>query len=178
MSWHAKPSLPLIGLPWQHSNASQCGWVFVPRKAVLIWHKHVMDNLRCAPEHTSPTMVIFEHVHVCYRFIYRRDQLVHRWALRAENFKRNHYMSPHKMLSNLYPKCPKCLWSSALVFKPVQHVVKMLLVPNGTGCLIKTLRDCSCQQIGHLELRGIFLLACEFFEYFVSYTPYADFWWV
>ena len=44
MSWHAKPTLPLIGLPWQHSNASQSGRVFVPRKAVLIWHKHVMDN--------------------------------------------------------------------------------------------------------------------------------------
>ena len=36
--------LPLIGLPWQHSNTSQSGRVFVPRKAVLIWHKHVMDN--------------------------------------------------------------------------------------------------------------------------------------
>ena len=37
-------TLPLIGLPWQHSNASQSGWIFVPRKAVLIWHKHIMDN--------------------------------------------------------------------------------------------------------------------------------------
>ena len=42
--WHAKPTLPLIGSPWQCSNASQSGRVFVPRKAVLIWHKHVMDN--------------------------------------------------------------------------------------------------------------------------------------
>ena len=44
MTWHAKPMLPLIGLPWQHSNASQSGWVFVLRKAVLIWQKHLMDN--------------------------------------------------------------------------------------------------------------------------------------
>ena len=47
---HAKPTLPLIGLPWQHSNASQSGWVFVPRKAVLIWHKHVMDNPPVTPD--------------------------------------------------------------------------------------------------------------------------------
>ena len=47
--WHAEPTLPLIGLPWQHSNASQSGWVFVPRKAVLIWHKHIMDNAPAIP---------------------------------------------------------------------------------------------------------------------------------
>ena len=44
MSWHAKPTLLLTGFPWQHSNASQSGWVFVPRKAVLIWHQHIVDN--------------------------------------------------------------------------------------------------------------------------------------
>ena len=43
MLCHAKPMLPRIGLPWQHSNASQSGQVFVPRKAVLTWHRHVMD---------------------------------------------------------------------------------------------------------------------------------------
>ena len=51
MSCHAKPTLLLIGSPWQHSNASQSGRVFVPRKAVLlIWHKHVMDNPPPAPD--------------------------------------------------------------------------------------------------------------------------------
>ena len=116
--------------------------------------------------------------------------------------QKNHQMRPHKIFSNLYRKCPKCLWSSALVSQPVQHVssflvlVKMFLVPNGTGCLIQTVRDCACvestsnsaqassfsalvfvprtflwywrkmsglvfQKI-KLELRGIFLLACEF----------------
>ena len=43
-TWNAKPTLPLIDLPWQHSNASQSVWIFVSRKAVFIWHKHVMDN--------------------------------------------------------------------------------------------------------------------------------------
>ena len=72
--WHAEPTLPLIGLPWQHSNASQSGWVFVPRKAVLIWHKHIMDNAPAIPiVSTSPTTAIFEHVHFGYRCIYRHN---------------------------------------------------------------------------------------------------------
>ena len=74
-SWHAKPTLPVIGLPSQRFNASQSGRVFLPRKAVLIWHTHVLDCPRCAPEHASPT--IFEYVLVGYRCIYRHDLRVH-----------------------------------------------------------------------------------------------------
>ena len=62
---------------WQHSDVSQSGRVFVPRKAVIIWHKHVMDNPRCAPERTSPTTAIYDHIHVGYRCIYRHDLRVH-----------------------------------------------------------------------------------------------------
>ena len=64
------------------------------------------------------------------------------WVDEVEAFV-NSPMSPHKMLSDLYQKCPKCLWSSTLVSQPVQHVsgflvlVEMFLVPNGTSCLIK-----------------------------------------
>ena len=62
----AKLMLPLIGSPWQHSNASQSGWVFVPRKAALIWHKHVMDNppaisdvLPNAPAQSRPFLSVY-----------------------------------------------------------------------------------------------------------------------
>ena len=80
MSWHSKPTLPLIDLHWQHSNASQSGWVFVP------WRQcSVLRYPRCTPEHASLTMAIFEHVHVGYRCIYRHDLRVHMWALQAEN---------------------------------------------------------------------------------------------
>ena len=56
-------------------------------------------------------------------------------------------MSSHKMLSNLYPIV---FVKFNTVSQPAQHVsgfivlVKWFLVPNGTGCLIKALRDCSC----------------------------------
>ena len=64
---------------WLALAALKCftksGWVFVPSKAVLILHKHVMDNPTTTllppmcPECTSPTMAIFKHVHVGYRCI-------------------------------------------------------------------------------------------------------------
>ena len=82
----------------------------------------------------------------------------------------SHQMSTHKILSNLYPKCPKCLRSSTLVSQPVQHVlVKMFLVTKGTCCLIKMFLWCWPKMSAFvlskikLELRGIFLLVCDFF---------------
>ena len=142
MWWHAKSTLPLIGSPWQHSNASQSGRVFVPRKAALIWHKHVVDIPPLSP---SPTTAIFEHVHVGYRCIYTHDLRVHMWALQAENNNISTAgKSPDESPQRDFRSLPK------MVSQPVQLVsgflvlVKMFLVPNRSGCLIKTLRDGSC----------------------------------
>ena len=128
----------------------------MPRKAVLIWHKHIMDNPPATPDvppnvpaqpwpYLSMYMLdIDASTDMTYVFT---CELCKPKTTKISTSKKSSDESPTKCFQiptrNPYPK-------PTLVSQPVQHVSSSLvlenifLVPNRTGCLIKTLRDCSC----------------------------------
>ena len=144
MSGLAKPMLPLTGLPWQHSNASQSGR-----------DKYIMDNPPLPPNASAqpwPYLSMYmldinSSIDTSYMFTW---ELCEPKTTKMSTSKKSPDESPQNAFKSLCPKCLRCLWSSTLVSQPVHHVssflvlVQRLLVPNGTSYLIKTFRDCSC----------------------------------